>query len=212
MNSPPRMSYSLLKIGGSLLRHPGLADRLRELLAARPEIRPLLIVGGGAAADIVREWHRTQQLSDEQAHQLAIAAMQLNEALLQELLPELRLVRSAAQLDAALRAGVPPLACMSCLIKWGESRGWPPVPRSWDVTSDSLAAWLATGLQATELVLAKSCPAPQPATLATAVERGLVDPYFPVAVAGVQDVLWCDALAHKPEFVPLDCPVPTQRA
>jgi aspartokinase-like uncharacterized kinase len=53
------------------------------------------------------------------------------------------------------------------------------VPASWDITSDSLAAWLAGKLGAVELVLVKSCPLEEAATLERLVGEGIVDAVLP---------------------------------
>jgi aspartokinase-like uncharacterized kinase len=65
-----------------------------------------------------------------------------------------------------------------------------PLPASWDVTSDSIAARAAV-LSGAELVLLKSClpPESQSATgwsLEAAAAAGYVDQYFPRAAAGLQ--------------------------
>lgn len=56
------------------------------------------------------------------------------------------------------------------------------VPRSWDVTSDSLSLWLAAELKAARLILVKSAPAfgTDPRRW---VEDGIVDPAFPSLAA-----------------------------
>ena len=51
VNAPPL----LIKVGGSLLDWPAFPASLRAYLTGRPDRRPLLIVGGGGAADLVRE-------------------------------------------------------------------------------------------------------------------------------------------------------------
>lgn len=54
-----------------------------------------------------------------------------------------------------------------------------PLPENWDTTSDSLAAWLASLVGATELVLFKSTtPASEYQTPQTWVEQGIVDAAF----------------------------------
>ena len=63
-----------------------------------------------------------------------------------------------------------------------------PLPHSWDVTSDSIAARLAVLAGADELVLLKSGLPAGSLTLAQAAETGYVDRYFPVAAAGVPRV------------------------
>jgi len=54
-----------------------------------------------------------------------------------------------------------------------------PLPESWDVTSDSIAARLAHDLNADELVLFKSADPPPNPTGPSIVTAGYVDSYFP---------------------------------
>ena len=62
----------------------------------------------------------------------------------------------------------------------------PGIRASWQVTSDSLAAWLASRVGAARLVLAKSCTVP--ATIASSARAlaaaGVVDAGFPEFVEG----------------------------
>jgi aspartokinase-like uncharacterized kinase len=63
----------------------------------------------------------------------------------------------------------------------------PDIPQSWDLTSDSLAAWLANALGAQMLVLVKSVQPDANAISAMELsERGWVDPTFPVMTAQSQ--------------------------
>jgi dihydroneopterin aldolase len=53
----------------------------------------------------------------------------------------------------------------------------PGLHRGWDLTSDSLAAWLCGRLKAEALVLVKSCALPSgPPCLETLARDGIVDP------------------------------------
>ena len=72
-------------------------------------------------------------------------------------------VDHAGVLAAHDRGQVPVIAPLQWL------RSMDPLPHSWDVTSDSIAAWLAGALDAERLVLIKSAGASGPA---------LVDAYF----------------------------------
>jgi dihydroneopterin aldolase len=54
------------------------------------------------------------------------------------------------------------------------------IPQSWEVTSDSLAAWLAGKLRAARLILLKQVELPpQPIAVGALVEKDIVDPAFP---------------------------------
>jgi aspartokinase-like uncharacterized kinase len=63
-----------------------------------------------------------------------------------------------------------------------------PLPASWDVTSDSIAARIAAGLNASRLVLLKSASLPCGVDCAQAARLGLVDPFFPVVARELEIV------------------------
>ena len=193
MTFPMSRPVTLIKLGGSLLDLPNLADQIRRLAKLRAGNSLLFVVGGGAAADLVRHWQPLQNLSDEQAHWLAIDAMGLNEELLQTIVPELRLVRSGPQFVAACKDEVAALLCASCFVRWGEAHELERLPRSWQVTSDSIAAWTAQAVGADELVLVKSRPLGRQITAEQAVAEGLVDEFFPNYASSLPRVSWCNA-------------------
>ena len=160
----------------------------------------MLVVGGGATADVVRAWDHTFGLSPEDAHWLAIEAMGLNEALIARLLPDVRVARSARQVTAAVADGRPALICADCFLRWGEATGLTPLPRSWKVTSDSIAAWTARALGAGELVLLKSAPLPVDLKTDEAATAGLVDDSFPEIAGSIPRLSWLNARA-KPSRI-----------
>jgi aspartokinase-like uncharacterized kinase len=67
----------------------------------------------------------------------------------------------------------------------------PAIAASWDITSDSLAAWLAGKLGARRLVLVKSVLVANGATAAALARRGIVDPAFPDYLARSGAEGWC---------------------
>ena len=58
------------------------------------------------------------------------------------------------------------------------------MPPSWDVTSDTIAAWIAGQLKARSLVLLKSASLPADATRDLAARLKLVDPVLPPDLLG----------------------------
>ncbi|HLQ44161.1 MAG TPA: hypothetical protein VK137_05495, partial [Planctomycetaceae bacterium] len=138
------MSVAVLKLGGSLLDLADLPDRLRSVFAMLDGDQPLLVCGGGAAADIVLRWHERFGLGEERSHWLALEAIRFNQRLLLDLLPELELVSNRAAAESAWRRGRVPLLELLAFASIEESAlsAEERLPHTWDVTSDSLAAWV----------------------------------------------------------------------
>ncbi|HZZ78631.1 MAG TPA: hypothetical protein VFE62_08935 [Gemmataceae bacterium] len=161
------------KVGGSLYDWPGLGDVLRSWLASVGGCDVMLIPGGGATADVIRDFHRTHPLDEHASHWLAIHALSLNARFLQWLVPESRVTADRA-------AGV------TILDAWpffdADERRPDPLPHSWQVTSDSLAVRAAVLLGARELILLKSIDW-SGADWREASQAGVVDGYFPEAMA-----------------------------
>ena len=140
----------VIKLGGSLLGAPELAHWL-ELSVKFGDGKVIIVPGGGLFADSVREAQQISKVSDEVAHRLALLAMDQFGILLSGMNPNL--VTASSELELAERG-------------W-QHRGivWLPskmaladshIPESWQVTSDSLSAWLAKKLGAELLILVKS--------------------------------------------------------
>lgn len=179
-------AVTVVKLGGSLLRRIDLADRLAEFLVARE--RPLLVVGGGDPADVVRGWGRVHGLPDEVAHEVAIASLRLAAELVVRLVPRTTVVSTRLAADEVWAAeGVPVLDVGT--FQSSEGPADDRLPATWDVTSDALAAWIALRWPASRLVILKSRPLPTDIDWTTAAALGLVDPWFPRIVEGM-DVTW----------------------
>jgi aspartokinase-like uncharacterized kinase len=178
------MPLTVLKLGGSLLREP---DSLGAAAAALERVAggrraAVVVPGGGALADAVRALDQRLGLGDDAAHWMAVLAMDQGAHLLAARVPGAAVVQEPAEIRAAIADGILPV-----LAPYRWLRRADPLPHSWDVTSDSIAAWVAGQLGAARLVLIKMA-AGDPARLA--------DPYFARALpAGVEAVvLGVDAL------------------
>jgi aspartokinase-like uncharacterized kinase len=172
-------SITVLKIGGSLVRSDA-AWQLMRALAVRERSRLLIVPGGGNFADGVRAAQAQQGLSEAAAHHMALLAMHMLAVALADLAPGFVLADSRAQFDAAWRAGKTPVWVPAPMVL-----GVASIPASWDVTSDSLSAWLAGEVGATKLVLVKSCTLPPDARSARALtDAGVVDACFARFVEG----------------------------
>jgi 5-(aminomethyl)-3-furanmethanol phosphate kinase len=140
---------TVVKVGGGLAREAG-EDALRALCARIGEAgarHPLLVVPGGADfADTVREYDDRLSLRPQTAHRMAILAMDQFGWALSDLIPG-----AARCVDlGAGRDGVVPVLLPAALLAERD-----PLPGSWGVTSDSIAAWVAGVAGAARLVLVK---------------------------------------------------------
>lgn len=147
----PSIAGTVVKVGGSLLALPSfLASVIRTIGVCSEERRLLVVPGGGPFADAVRELDRRRGLSNDDAHWMAVAAMDRSAHLMAERLEAGRVVDSPSGVLNALDDGnVPVLAPARWL------RQTDPLPHTWDVTSDSIAAWAAGRVGARHLVLVK---------------------------------------------------------
>jgi aspartokinase-like uncharacterized kinase len=183
---------ALIKVGGSLLDWAELPSRLVRFLEQRrrsePDVRPVLLCGGGSFADSVRRLDRVHHLGDYAAHRLAIQAMDLASTILLCILPGALGIDRLEALDEELPPGDIPLLVTGLILDELESRRPSPLPHSWDVTSDTIAAWIAGELKARSLVLLKSASLPPRATRDHAARLKLVDPFFPLISSAVARV------------------------
>jgi aspartokinase-like uncharacterized kinase len=193
---------TVVKVGGGLGRGAG-DDALRALcttlgtLGARHSL--LVVPGGAGFADAVREHDRRFALHATTSHRMAVLGMEQFGWLLGDLIPgaarcaDLACARELAAGHTAvlLPAGLPLAA----------------LPASWEVTSDSIAAWVAGHVGAERLVLVKEVeglfaqwpPSGKPLARLTVAEfaalraargAGGVDEYLPTALEGASFETW----------------------
>ena len=176
----------VVKLGGSLAESSALRGWL-HILVENGGGRAILVPGGGPFAEAVRAGQTMIGFSDRAAHRMAVLAMDQYALALADVEPRLTLCADAAAISAVLRRGGIALWLPAAMVLAD-----PDIAESWDVTSDSLAAWLARRLGAGLLVLVKSVAAAgTPQALASA---GVVDAAFPGYVAAAR----CDLLVVGP--------------
>ncbi|MDX1607181.1 MAG: hypothetical protein R3202_13400 [Candidatus Competibacterales bacterium] len=161
----------VVKLGGSLADSDRLPAWLAAIAAGAGRI--VLVPGGGPFADAVRASQARWGFDGHTAHRMALLAMHQYGLLLAGLRPELVPVDSESGIRAALAAARVPVWLPEPM-----ALAAPGLEASWDLSSDSLAAWLAGRLNAERLVLVKSVEAPEPTPDALAA-AGVVDPLFP---------------------------------
>jgi aspartokinase-like uncharacterized kinase len=168
----------VVKIGGSLSESDDLSAWL-DVLAVHGRGQVVIVPGGGPFADQVRRSQARWGFDDVAAHHMALLAMEQYGRMLAGIRPEFKCASTLAEIRQALSDGYVPVWLPSQLAGCAQD-----IPASWDITSDSLAAWLANALAAECLTLVKSVQPTESVVLATALaECGLVDPLFPVLTA-----------------------------
>lgn len=178
----------VVKLGGSL----ALSVELPLWLEALAECRVVVVPGGGLFADAVRVAQQHWGFADERAHAMAITAMSQYGRMLQALCPRLATVS-----DPRALASLPALGQAAVWVPDAEALANERIKASWDVSSDSLAAWLADQLGAERLLLIKAAPVPESGHLPQLVESGLLDRAFPELTRGSARGIWlCGSGQH----------------
>ncbi len=175
MKFPPvssRSRLAIVKLGGSHASGPHLKDWLTAIAAEAGSI--VIAPGGGPFADTVRTTQAGIGFDDRAAHVMAMMAMAQFGCALESLHPSLRVAASRSAILRALKDGKVPV--------------WSPepmtlaaaLPETWELTSDSLAAWLAGALGASCLLLIKHGHfETETVDVHDLAARGVVDPLFP---------------------------------
>jgi aspartokinase-like uncharacterized kinase len=173
---------SVIKIGGGLAAVPGALERVCGAVSAAGRHHRILVVpGGGPFADAVRRFDGSFGLSRDTAHWMAILAMDQYAHVLVQGMPGACLIEEPGAVFETLKPGRVAVLAPS---RW--MRAADALPHSWEVTSDSIAAFVAGALDAARLILIKPSSNP-PAP---------VDPYFARALpSGMPfSVVGCDRL------------------
>jgi 5-(aminomethyl)-3-furanmethanol phosphate kinase len=163
----------VVKVGGSLLGSPEL-ERWLGLFAKFSDGNIVIVPGGGVFADAVRNAQKVSKISEACAHKLAVLAMDQFGLLLANMNPDLAVARTEMEIDERTWQHRCIVWLPSQMVLADDS-----IPKSWDVTSDSIAAWLAGKINAQQLVLVKSVK-PEGAELSLKMmsENGIVDNAF----------------------------------
>jgi len=156
----------VVKLGGSLLAAGLLPQCLMQLAGFAGRV--VVVPGGGLFADQVRSAQRQYGFDDNNAHYMAVLAMQQMAYLIHGMDSRFRIMPAIdGRCDDGLQVWAPQIDEL-------DAAG---IPAGWEVTSDSLAAWAARQLAADELLLVKACPVPQ-TNLQTLQVLGILDPAF----------------------------------
>ncbi len=123
----------VVKIGGSLF-----PDYAIELAKQLNNTNSLIILGGGEFANLIRKYDSTQNFSSEVTHFTAIDCMDIIAKLVNDKVDSTKLAFSIDEINEISDDGFTPIFVVSDFLKNED-----PFECSWDVTSDSIAAYVA---------------------------------------------------------------------
>jgi aspartokinase-like uncharacterized kinase len=164
------LQMQVIKLGGSLSKSKDLSDCLNRI-ARNSKDNIIIVPGGGDFADQVRLAQQQWRFNDVIAHEMAILAMQQMALLFKGLQPNFILKSTVAEIKQ--QNYVTPIIWSPNINELNNAG----IAASWDITSDSLAAWLAAQLNATELILVKAASVSTD-NLAQLSEQGMIDRAF----------------------------------
>ena len=169
----PEKRPVVVKLGGSVVRSGALPAWLDAIAAVR---EPLIVVpGGGALADEVRDCQTELGFGDPAAHRMALLAMDQLAWAVAGLRPGFVVGATEAELQRALDQGQ-----VAVWAPYAAIAGRTDVEKAWRLTSDSLALWLAGKIGAARCYLIKSIARQGTRMSAAQLARdGIVDAAFP---------------------------------
>jgi len=134
----------------------------------------VLVPGGGPWADEVREAQKREGFDDRIAHRKALRAMEQYGRMLCATRSGLVEAENTHTIHEVLQDGK-----VAVWMPYGMVVADASIPQTWDITSDSLTAWLTRELEAELLVLVKSVSVADSGMPAAAMtKRGWVDARF----------------------------------
>ncbi len=201
---------AVLKVGGSLSRGQQLRALCQTIGRLGSEQRLLIVPGGGDFANAVRDHYRRYQVSETIAHRMALLAMDQYGWLLSDLIPDSVAVQDVLSARASAATGRVPILLTATLLIEAD-----PLPHSWQVTSDSIAAWIAGLVGAARFILLKDVDglfsAPEDAARLLPImrvtelnnHRGGVDEYLGTVLASQDSETWVVNGQHPDRLVEL---------
>ena len=133
----------VVKIGGSLF--PNYAIELAKRLK---DTGSLIVLGGGEFANLIRKYDDEINFSEEANHWTAIDCMDIIAKLVNDKVESTKLVYTIEEANKVSDEGFTPIFVVSDFLKRED-----PFECSWDVTSDSIAAYVAHLLNANLLIV-----------------------------------------------------------
>jgi len=193
----------VVKLGGSLLMLPDLAERLHAVVKLLHPQKVLIVVGGGAAADEIRRLDDVACPTAAQTHWNAIAAMTYNAGILSRVGGCPPVVSSRLEAATSWQQHDAILLNTTTFLREEQTQHSRSLPESWSVTSDSISAFVALHWPAKHVVFCKSCDLTSP-HIERLCQDGLLDEWLPnlftpLQRSGVQ-LQWLNLRAAMPQL------------
>ncbi|WP_394328408.1 amino acid kinase family protein [Methanobrevibacter filiformis] len=132
----------VLKVGGSLFPKHAI-----ELIKSIKDTKTLVINGGGEFANLIRKYDCEVDFTDDVSHKTAINSMDIIAKLLNDKIEFSELVYTLDEaIEVAGNGKIPILLSSGIINKLN------PLESSWDVTSDSIAAYISNLLKSKLLI------------------------------------------------------------
>ena len=140
----------VVKFGGSLTLEKKTMRRLVNEIAKHSAKRIIIVPGGGVFADTVRELDKAYGLPPREAHLMAILGMDQTGLLIASQSEKIRPTGSLKEIGRIFHEGKVPLILPSRILSRQKDLEF-----TWDVTGDSISAYLAGLLGSETLILLK---------------------------------------------------------
>lgn len=142
----------IVKIGGKILEKleniESTITQFKHLINKNIIQRVIIIPGGGSNVNFIRELDKKLSIGDDLAHWMSIYAMNLNGIKINERFSDIKCINDYHQL---LKSNEP----FSIFLPFDYLKFSDKLPHSWDITSDSIALYLAYKLKLNECYLIK---------------------------------------------------------
>ena len=133
----------VVKIVGSLFPNHAI-----ELAKQLKDSDSVIILGGGEFANLIRKYNDEQDFSEDVNHWTAIDCMDIIAKLVDDKIDSTKLAYSIDEVNEISDGGFTPIFVVSEFLKTED-----PFECSWDVTSDSIAAYVSHLLNANLLIV-----------------------------------------------------------
>ncbi len=179
----------VVKVGGSLLSRGDFAEALLQWIAKQPPAQTLVVIGGGNLIDAIRQLDRIHPGDPVEVHWRCVDLLQVTFELVSGWIAQWPKIDSAEQLSAELDLpGEPDGPVIVSVRSFYGRDSKVDLPLDWSTTADSIAAALAIGVDADELVLLKSCEIADPLDLRDAFRREIIDEALLALAARVRSI------------------------